>query len=274
VPVTNILSAPTPRAARSFALDMDVAVIAPNAHDQLVVIAGTAGRHVSADGASRLDPDELRDRFGPVLGLGDELWRALSTVSADIVCVSSDQRLQPAQINRLTQPLFEDSRLMLVSGVDDPLPLGQGSPRRGDRLAELVARPLVARYEPALVGLRRPLLSSFAARRSLLQAVPFPVGAGIRLSLLIDAIRGYGQEAVAEVALTAALPDDQPLRELGAEAAELIVALHRRSATTAPIADERLAQPWNDLSRVVLATEERPALERILAGEVACWNAS
>jgi glucosyl-3-phosphoglycerate synthase len=216
-----------------------------------------------------LDPNRLRERFGPALGVGDVIWRALSTVSADIVCVSSQWPLRPTQIERLTQPLIEDSRLLLVSGVDEPLLLRRDS-RGGDRLTELVARPLVARYEPALAGLRQPLLSSFAARRSPLRTVWFPVGAGVRLSLLIDTIRGHGHGTVAEVALQEASADDRPLRELGVDAAELMVALHRRSAMTRAIADERLVHPWNDLSRTPLATDERPPLQRIQRDELAC----
>jgi hypothetical protein len=145
-------------------------------------------------------------------------------------------------------------------------PLGSGL-RSGDRLTELVARPLAARDEPALVGLRQPLLRSFAARRSLLQAVRVPVGAGVRLSLLIDAIVDHGPNAVAEVTLEGLSPDDRPLRELGTDAAELIVALRRRSAATRTIVDERLVQPWNDLSRIALATDERPPLDSILTDD-------
>jgi hypothetical protein len=74
-------------------------------------------------------------------------------VTGEIVCLASDRPLEPAQIERLTRPLIEDPGLMLVSGVDEPLSLCLG-PRSGDRLTELVARPLVARYEPALAGLR------------------------------------------------------------------------------------------------------------------------
>jgi hypothetical protein len=62
-------------------------------------------------------------------------------------------------------------------------------------------------------------------------------------------------------------PDDRPLREPGADAAELIVALRRRSAPTRAIADERFVQPWNDLSRTLLATDERPPLESILPND-------
>jgi glucosyl-3-phosphoglycerate synthase len=88
--------------------------------------------------------------------------------------------------------LIEHPGLMLVSGVEQPLP-ARCAPGGGDRLTELVARPLVARYQPALAGLRQPLLRSFAARRSLLRTVAFPVGDGVRLSLLVDTILRHGR---------------------------------------------------------------------------------
>ena len=147
-----------------------------------------------------------------------------------------------------TQPLIENPALLLVSGVDDVLPPRSG-PRAGDRLTELVARPLVARCEPALAGLRQPLLGSFAARRSLLRTLRFPAGTGARLSLLIDTARDHGSDAVAEVPLGGRSPDDRPLRELGADAAELIVAVHRRFVTAHAIVDEHLVCNPGTISR-------------------------
>jgi glucosyl-3-phosphoglycerate synthase len=261
VTMTDTLCTFERAASSSSAIGAETAVPVPGAcADSRVVVAGACAQDAAGAVGMRRS-DQLLERFGPVVGVGDAIWRALSTVSAEIVCVSSEWPLESAQIERLTQPLIEDSRLMLVSGVTEP------HQRRDDRLAELVARPLVARYAPALVGLRQPLLGSFAARRSLLRTVAFPVGAGVRLSLLLDAILGHGREAVAEVAVQTPALADRPLRELGADAGELIVAMRRRSATTRAIADERLVQPWNDLSRLALATEERPALERIFADD-------
>jgi glucosyl-3-phosphoglycerate synthase len=257
VGVTDTLSTPERSAAPAFALDGDIAVL-PGTRVDHAVVTDSRAQDALRTGGLRQHPDQLLERFGPVLGVGDAIWRALSTVSAEIVCVAGEWPLEPGQIECLTQPLIQDATLMLVSGVSEP------HQRMGDRLTELVARPLVARYEPTLVGLRQPLLGSFAARRSLLRTVPFPVGAGVRLSLLLDAIRGHGRGAMAEVTLQATGPADRRLRELGADAAELIVAMRRRSATRRVIADDRLVQPWNDLSRIALATEERPPLENIL----------
>jgi glucosyl-3-phosphoglycerate synthase len=257
--VSDTASTPDHTAAPSSALDAETAVSFRGAFaDQAVVIVDPCAQNAPVGIGRRRDADQLLERFGPVLGVGDAIWRALSTVSAEIICVASDWPLEPAQIERLTQPLIEDSRLMLVSGINE------SHQRRDDRLTELVARPLVARHAPTLVELRQPLLGSFAARRSLLRTVAFPVGTGVRLSLLLDSILGHSRDAVAEVALQRASPDGRPLRELGADAAELIVALRRRCATTRTIPDERLVQPWNDLSRIALATEERPPLEHIL----------
>jgi glucosyl-3-phosphoglycerate synthase len=258
VAVTDTLAPAERSSAPASALDGDIAVLGPGTRVDHAVVTDARAQDTPRAVALRQDPDRLLERFGPVLGVGDAIWRALSTVSAEIVCVASEWPLEPGQIECLTQPLIDDATLMLVSGVIEP---HQGM---GDRLTELVARPLVARYEPALAGLRQPLLGSFAARRSLLRAVPFPVGAGMRLSLLLDAIRGHGRDAVAEVALQATVAADRPLRELGADAAELIVAVRRRSTTKRAIASDRLVQPWNDLSRIALATGERPPFECVL----------
>jgi glucosyl-3-phosphoglycerate synthase len=263
--VSDTCANPEQAVARSRAPDGGVSVIAPGADgDHASVVSEPFGPDVAACVSQGLDSDRLLERFGPVLGVGDAIWRALSSVSAQIVCIGSVWPFEPAQVECLTQPLIENPGLMLVSGVDEP-PSPRSGRCTGDRLTELVARPLVARYQPALAGLRQPLLGSFAARRSMLWTLPFPVGAGVRLSLLIDAVLDHGRDAVAEVTLGGRSPDDRSLRDLGADAAELIVALRRRSVTTHAVADERLAQPWNDLSRIALASDERPPLERVHA---------
>ena len=63
---------------------------------------------------------------------------------------------------RLVAPLLDDADLQLVKGFyERPLDAdGQG----GGRTTELVARPLLARFFPALATLRQPLSGECAAR--------------------------------------------------------------------------------------------------------------
>ena len=61
-----------------------------------------------------------------------------------------------------------------------------------------MARPLLNLHEPLLAGFAQPLAGEIAARRELLEALPFPVGYGVEIAMLIDALRLYGLDALAE----------------------------------------------------------------------------
>jgi len=109
VAVTDIYFNPEREAGRTIALDVDIAVIVPGVRDDhAVMVADPYRHHGSVTGGLWLDPDRHLERFGPVLGVGDAIWRALSIVSAEIVCVVSDWPAEPAQIECLTQPLIDD----------------------------------------------------------------------------------------------------------------------------------------------------------------------
>ena len=66
-------------------------------------------------------------------------------------------------------------------------------------MTELVARPLLNLHWPQLAGFVQPLGGEYAARRSLLEQLPFPVGYGVELGLLVDALHTVGLDALAQV---------------------------------------------------------------------------
>lgn len=66
-------------------------------------------------------------------------------------------------------------------------------------MTELVARPLLNLHWPRLAGFVQPLGGEYAARRSLLERLPFPVGYGVELGLLVDALHTVGLDALAQV---------------------------------------------------------------------------
>ena len=58
------------------------------------------------------------------------------------------------------------------------------------REEELVARPLLNLHWPRLAGFVQPLGGEYAARRSLLERLPFPVGYGVELDTYNNAVCG------------------------------------------------------------------------------------
>ena len=87
-------------------------------------------------------------------------------------------------------------------------------PDGGGRVTELMARPLLSLVAPDLGGFDQPLAGETAARRPLLESLPFPVGYGVETAILIDALRACSLEALAEVDLGTRLNRHQPLRDL------------------------------------------------------------
>ena len=161
-----------------------------------------AARH----GATVLQRANIASELGPSQGKGDALWRALQVTDGDIVAFldgdTSDP--DPAHLLGILGPLILRNDIEMVRGCFDrpfKLPNGDIRPHEGGRVNELVARPLLNIHFPQLAGFRQPLAGEFAARRSLLEKLSFPVGYGVEIGTLIDAWQHVGLAGLAEVDL-------------------------------------------------------------------------
>ena len=101
-------------------------------------------------------------------------------------------------------------------------------PAGGGRVTELVARPLLALHWPALSGFVQPLGGEYAARRSLLEGLPFPCGYGVEFGLLVDTYRTVGLAAMAQVDLSRRKHRNSDLHKLGQMATEILQVAERR----------------------------------------------
>lgn len=145
---------------------------------------------------STIRAEGLAPEFGPVRGPGDLLWRTLSVVEGDVVAVlDGDAPDLSERLRALSTPLREKEELHMVQGF------GMNEEDDSKGLSESLARPWINLHFPRLSGLFDPLSLEFAARRDLLEALPFAVGEGFVLSLLIDASRKLGMEALAQAEL-------------------------------------------------------------------------
>jgi glucosyl-3-phosphoglycerate synthase len=70
-------------------------------------------------------------------------------------------------------------------------------------------------FYPDLAAVRQPLAGEVAARRELLEKLPFVTGYGVDIALLIDAYREVGLDGLAQVDLDVRQNAHQPLRCLG-----------------------------------------------------------
>ncbi|MEU6880805.1 glucosyl-3-phosphoglycerate synthase [Streptomyces sp. NPDC046712] len=180
--------------------------------DELVVIdSGSTDRTAevaAAAGARVVARDEILPRIPAVPGKGEVLWRSLMVTEGDIVCfVDADLRDFSADfVTGIVGPLLTEPDVDFVKAMYDR-PLGPEfdglasgkTPGQGGRVTELVARPLLNLHWPQLAGFVQPLGGEYAARRSLLERLPFPVGYGVELGLLVDALHTVGLDALAQV---------------------------------------------------------------------------
>ncbi|MGI8507641.1 MAG: glucosyl-3-phosphoglycerate synthase [Solirubrobacteraceae bacterium] len=236
--------------------------------DQLVVVDagsrdGTA-RIASAAGARALQQDELLPDRGPALGKGDAMWRSLLATDGDVVCfLDGDTRNpQPRHLQGLLGPMLTDASVQLVKGAfDRPLQSGiEQLAHEGGRVTELMARPLLNLHEPRLAGFAQPLAGEFAARRSLLEAIPFPVGYGVEIAVLIDALRLRGLDALAECHLGSRQNRHQPLRALGEMAYAVLAAVERRLGGERSTISGSYLRPWDDGAVAAVPVLERPPI--------------
>ncbi|AGS70316.1 glucosyl-3-phosphoglycerate synthase [Streptomyces collinus] len=180
--------------------------------DEIVVVdSGSTDRTsevAAAAGARVVHRDDILPRLPAVPGKGEVLWRSLLVTGGDIVCfVDADLREFSSDfVSGIVGPLLTDPHVDLVKAMyDRPLltgPDGPGAGRtagQGGRVTELMARPLLNMHWPQLAGFVQPLGGEYAARRSLLEQLPFPVGYGVELGMLVDALHLVGLDALAQV---------------------------------------------------------------------------
>jgi glucosyl-3-phosphoglycerate synthase len=171
--------------------------------DEIVVVdSGSTDRTsqvAAAAGARVVHRDDILPRVPAVPGKGEVLWRSLLVTGGDIVCfIDADlKEFSSDFVSGIVGPLLTDPEVDLVKAMYDR-PLG-GAAGQGGRVTELMARPLLNMHWPQLAGFVQPLGGEYAARRGLLERLPFPVGYGIELGMLVDALHLVGLDALAQV---------------------------------------------------------------------------
>ncbi|WP_053643632.1 MULTISPECIES: glucosyl-3-phosphoglycerate synthase [unclassified Streptomyces] len=239
--------------------------------DELVVLdSGSTDRTAevaAAAGARVVARDGILPRIPAVPGKGEVLWRSLMVTTGDVVCfVDADLRDFSADfVTGIVGPLLTDPDVDLVKAMyDRPL---DGAPGQGGRVTELVARPLLNLHWPQLAGFVQPLGGEYAARRSLLERLPFPVGYGVELGLLVDALHTVGLDGLAQVDVGVRKHRHQDGHALGRMAA----AIYRTAQLR--LSRGHLVRPWlTQFERgergfeprtYAVDTEERPPMAEI-----------
>jgi glucosyl-3-phosphoglycerate synthase len=191
--------------------------------DQVLVVdaaSGDGSAEIAArHGAEVHQESELLPEFGPALGKGDAMWRALSVARGDVVVyLDSDTREFPAHFaTGMLGPLLRADGVDFVKGFfRRPYTVAEGNrlPLDGGRVTELTARPLLSAFYPELAAFAQPLAGEVAARRALFERLPFATGYSIETSMLLHARDLVGVEGMAQVDLEQRINRHQPLSAL------------------------------------------------------------
>ncbi len=209
---------------------------AAGAIDEIVVVDGASrdGTAAAAEraGAVVYGEADLLAQVGAVLGKGDAMWRALSILEGEVVCfVDADTEGFSAHfVTGLVGPLVCEGGVEFVKAFYRR-PFEQGGvslPEGGGRVNHLMARPALALFYPELAEVRQPLAGEVAARRELLERVPFATGYGVEIGMLIDVWEAVGLGGMAQVDLEVHHNRHQPLRELTPMAQTVLGTIARR----------------------------------------------
>lgn len=179
-------------------------------------------------GAEVVSENELVEGFGPCRGKGDAMWRALAAVTGEIVVYIDGDIADFGRhyITGLVGPLTDPDKHFVKGRYERPFRYGESEePAGGGRVTELAARPLLARLAPELLGFDQPLAGEVAARRDLLEQVPFSCGYGVEIAMLLDVWDKVGIGGMAQVELGTKRNAHQSLAALSGMSSEVIAAM-------------------------------------------------
>lgn len=190
-------------------------------------------------GATVVPIAAVHEAHGEGRGKGNVLWASVLVSRGDIVvwCDADVTSFESGWVTRLVAPLLLDDDVSLVKARYHR-PSGSGG---GGRTTELVARPLLSLFFPQLAGLHQPLAGEYAARREVVESVPFVQGWGVEVALLIDIAAMHGASSITQVDLGVRHHRNQPLQSLSVQAAEVAATILQRAGASDHFAEASLA---------------------------------
>ncbi len=223
--IGNIISIIREKLVSKAGLVDEILVIDSNSDDSTMEIAQAAGAtaHLSS---------EVAPETGSYLGKGENLWKALHIATGDIICyIDGDiSNFHSGFITGLIGPLLTDLSIDYVKAFyERPLDCGESTlTNSGGRVTEILIRPLISLFYPELSAVLQPLAGEYAARRSVLESLPFPVGYGVEIAHLIDLAGASRQGNIAQTDLVKRIHRNRDNDELGQMSFAILQVILRR----------------------------------------------
>jgi glucosyl-3-phosphoglycerate synthase len=232
----------------------EVVVVDDASTDDTALVAAQAGARVVSTRA-------LLPQLGPGTGKGEALWKGVHATRGDIVvfCDADIVDFDPHFVTGLLGPLLTDPAVQFTKGFyERPTTHAPGT---GGRTTELVARPLIALLFPHLADVVQPLSGEYAARRDVLEHVPFVQGYGVDLGLLLDVSARWGVDGIVQVDLGVRVHRNRTLDQLSPQAVSILQTAFVRAGMPARTT-AMLVRPG--LDPLACAHVERPPLAHVL----------
>lgn len=217
-------------------------------------------------GATVFLSSDIAPETGTHCGKGENLWKALHAAKGSIICYLDGDisNFHPGFVTGLLGPLLTDPGIDYVKAYyERPLALGDAMHSNGGgRVSEILVRPMISLFYPELAGILQPLSGEYAARRALLESLPFPTGYGVEIAHLIDLARAGMLERIAQTDLEKRIHRNRDNGDLGDTAFAILRVIFRRL-----VRDEKLtiASALTDLHQRWLIDETRiePVIKKI-----------
>lgn len=186
-------------------------------------------------GAKFYSADKYLKSAGKARGKGENLWKSVYLATGDIICwVDADiKNIHPRFVYGLLGPLLTHDKIKFTKAFyQRPIKVGEELvPLGGGRVTELTARPLINMFFPRLSGFIQPLSGEYAAKREVLERIPFFTGYGVETAMLIDLVKKFGLRACAQVDLKKRVHRNQELKSLSKMAFGILQVFSKRANT-------------------------------------------
>ncbi len=182
----------------NFPLLDEIAVIDSGSADDTCKIAHDHGALV-------YQASECLEGQGIHKGKGESLWKSVYLLNGDIIIwIDADiKNIHPKFVYGLVGPLLTNPEIGYVKAFYDRPIAGESRlrPTGGGRVSEIMMRPVMNLFFPELSGFIQPLSGEYAGRREVFEQIPFDIGYGVEICLLIDILEKFGLETMAQVDL-------------------------------------------------------------------------
>ena len=206
----------------------EIAIIDSSSTDKTLEIAKKAGADVYKASDYLFKKDNMR-------GKGENLWKALYILKGDLICwVDADiKNIHPRFVYGTVGPLLTNKKIKFVKPFyKRPLRVGDKvQPLGGGRVTELAIRPLFNMFFPRLSGFIQPLSGEGAGRREALEKIPYFTGYGIETGMLIDLLKKFGLDSIAQIDLHKRVHRNQELSSLSNMAFAILQVFVKRANT-------------------------------------------